>query len=162
MLPRSFRWALLAALAVSFCSCASSSATTGDVLRCTKLELVNSSGEVIAVLTSDDDGNPYLRMYGGGGHASLMAAADHAGLSAGGGAGVAFLGVTNRDAGFNARGANLRNGIWAGVRNQGNAGLRSYGESLKGGVRLEVEEDGAPVLRLADPAGQTVLRLPAD
>ncbi len=126
------------------------------VVRCTLVELVDASGEVVATLGTDEDGFPRLQLRRAGAHATLAISEDSAGLAAGCPGGVSYVGIAKGSAYANFRGQNLRNGIWAGVTPRGEAGFRAYGESLKVGAQLEVDEDGEPVLRLADDRGQTV------
>ena len=131
-------------------------------LRCEGLELVDRHGQVLGAFEVDaETDEPVLRLKNEHGHAILRVGAKGAGLALGRpSAGVSYLGVTDRGPYLNVRGADLRRGIWSGVTEDGDAGFRAYGESLRVGVRMEVEADGDSKLELSDGQGRPLESLP--
>ncbi len=127
-------------------------------LRVSSLTLVGPDGAERATLRLDE-GAPVLTLRDAGRYATLTVADGSAGLACGGPQGVTFAGVSLAGAYFNARGTDLKTGVFAGVAVEGDAAFRAFGSDMKVAAALESDAAGSPLLRLSDPKlGET--RLP--
>ena len=156
------RWrraALVCALAGALPWAIGAARTAGESgdLRVTSLTLVSVDGAEHATLMLDA-GKPVLALRDGARHATLTLADGNAGLACGGPTGVTFAGVSASGAYFNARGTDLKTGVFAGVEVDGDAAFRAYGADMRVAAALQADTGGTPTLRLSDPrSGETTL-----
>jgi len=124
--------------------------TDREAIRVSSLILVAPDGNEYATL-SLQNGAPVLALRDGTRHATLTLADGSAGLACGGPEGVTFAGVSSSGAYFNARGSDLRTGVFAGVASLGAAAFRAYGCDMRVAASLEADAGGTPTLMLRDP-----------
>lgn len=128
-------------------------------LRVSSLVLVAPDGSERATLRLEG-GSPVLSLREGERHASLTLADGNAGLVCGGPAGASFSGVSRDGAYFNARAADLKMGVFAGIVGGASAAFRAYGSDMRVAAELEAGANGVPVMRLSN-LKKSVTELPA-
>lgn len=150
------RWRLVAActtamLAISFLAglIAPTPSALRDI-RAASFTLVGPDGTEGGTL-GFEQGIPVLRLAADGRQVSLCLADGTAGLTAHGPAGVIFSGVSKGGAYFNARGGDLRTGVYVGVDSDLNAALRAYPASLTVAASMDVSPTGKSSIRLVSP-----------
>jgi hypothetical protein len=119
-------------------------------LKVSSLGLVGPDGTEYATLALDK-GAPTLMLRKDDRHVMLTLGDNNAGLAAGGKTGVVFVGVSPDAAYFNARGSDLKTGVFAGVDAKLNAAFRGYAADMQVAASLDVPPAGGATLTLTDP-----------
>ncbi len=119
-------------------------------LKVSSLGLVGPDGVEYASLVLDK-GAPVFMLRKDDRHVLLTLADNNAGLAAGGKNGVVFAGVSPDAAYFNARGSDLKTGVFAGVDNALNASFRGFASDMQVAASLDVPPKGGATLTLVDP-----------
>jgi hypothetical protein len=121
------------------------------------LVMVDGAGLPAATLQFEG-GSPVLTLTQGGRHASLTLADGSAGVACSGPNGVAFAGVSETGAYFNARGNDLLGGVFVGVSADRVPMVTGYSSNMESTFAAEIDAKGSATFKLADPTrGETQL-----